>query len=210
MQPDDLPEEGGYGIAGTRGNWLVLKQPPGGCYEEQDMYDSLKAALKAQGWNCRTTPPWKIDDTSEPGHIFCERREPPRLRGELLPADKAPPQGDFSRPRDNRVLANIEWLDDPEDAIDYDAQIDSGGHTVSESLASRSKRVRDRQTNRGSGEPRLTTATAVTAPNGGAVPTAKNPGSRLRAYPKTRFSKLAASQITESSPARPNGFGIGP
>ena len=135
MQPDDLPDEGSYGIAGTRGNWLVLKEPPRGGYEEQDMYDSLKAALKAAGVELPDNSTWKIDDTSEPGRIFCERREPPRLRGELLPADKAPPQGDSMPAPGNRVLANIEWLDDPEDAIDYDAEIDSGGHTVSESLA---------------------------------------------------------------------------
>jgi hypothetical protein len=132
--PDDLPDEGGYGIAGTRGNWLVLKEPPG-FYEEQDMYDSLKAALKRHGVELPDNSLWRIDDTSEPGHIFCERTAEPRLRGELMPAEKAPPQGDSMPAPDNRVLANIQWLDDPEDSIDYDAWIDDGGYTVSESLA---------------------------------------------------------------------------
>ena len=64
---------------------------------------------------------WIIDDTTEPGRIFCEHTAEPRLKGELLPFDLRR-EGDALPAPDNRVLANIQWLEDEEDGIYYEAQ----------------------------------------------------------------------------------------
>jgi hypothetical protein len=46
VAPDDLPDEG-YTLAAPNGNWLVVQRfAHDGVIEEQDLYDSLEAALK--------------------------------------------------------------------------------------------------------------------------------------------------------------------
>ncbi|MGA2032150.1 MAG: hypothetical protein ABSG68_07845 [Thermoguttaceae bacterium] len=48
LSPDDMPERG-FAIPAPGGLWLLITGWPEGIqgYEEQDMYDSLEAALKA-------------------------------------------------------------------------------------------------------------------------------------------------------------------
>ena len=66
-------------------------------------------------------PRWIIDDTSQPGRIFCEHTQEPRLRGELLPYDDAPEIGFFFHAPDDRLLCNVQWLDDDiEDGIVFE------------------------------------------------------------------------------------------
>ncbi len=123
LLPDETPEEG-ISLPAPGGRFLAkidwLDGPS--CWEEQDLYDSLKTALKRHGVQLPDNARWRIDDTSHPGRIFCEHRIEPRLRGELLPAKQAPQEGDALPAPDNRLLCNIEWLDDIQEGIYYEAQ----------------------------------------------------------------------------------------
>ncbi len=67
-------------------------------------------------------PRWIIDDTSEPGHIFCEHTQDPRLIGELLPLGEAPEDGDFLAAPGSCCLCKIRWLEDVEEGISYEVQ----------------------------------------------------------------------------------------
>ena len=65
---------------------------------------------------------WRIDDTSEPGHVFCEHLQSPRLVGELLPRDRTPEDVDALPAPGNRWLAVTHWLEDEEEGIYYEEQ----------------------------------------------------------------------------------------
>jgi hypothetical protein len=58
-----------------------------------------------------THPAWKIDDTSQPGRIFCEHLEYPRLIGELLPFEETPDEGDVFNAPGHQCLCRIRWLE---------------------------------------------------------------------------------------------------
>ncbi len=67
-------------------------------------------------------PRWKIDDTTHPGRVFCQHLHYPRLIGELLPADEAPVNADRLPATRNRWLANIQWLENMDDGVCYEAR----------------------------------------------------------------------------------------
>ena len=55
-------------------------------------------------------PRWIIDDTSQPGRIFCEHTQKPRLIGELLDGDHVR-EDDFAMAAPNGLwVAEIRWL----------------------------------------------------------------------------------------------------
>ena len=58
---------------------------------------------------------WKIDDTSQPGRIFCEHTQEPRLLGEVVSYDDAPERGTFFHVPHDRLFYVIKWLDDDAD-----------------------------------------------------------------------------------------------
>ncbi len=59
-------------------------------------------------------PRWIIDDTSEPGRVFCEHTEDPPFVGELLPDDKAPLIGLAIPAPGGQWVCNIRWLEESE------------------------------------------------------------------------------------------------
>ena len=65
-------------------------------------------------------PRWIIDDTSQPGRIFCEHTQEPRLTGELLSWQDAPEEGTFLPAPQGQWLTNIRWLEDTSEGIVYE------------------------------------------------------------------------------------------
>ncbi len=68
-----------------------------------------------------SSPRWIIDEKTQLGRVFCEDSQAPRLVGELLAYDDAPERGFFFHAPDNRLLCNVQWLDDDiEDGIVFE------------------------------------------------------------------------------------------
>ena len=65
-------------------------------------------------------PRWIIDETSQPGRIFCEHTQEPRLIGELVSWQNAPAEGTFLPAPKGQWLTVVRWLEDTSLGIVYE------------------------------------------------------------------------------------------